>query len=752
MSKTAKKKPAVAGPAIDGVNLTFNVLYDLWFPINQLPIPKQVLGDITAIAQGVQAGFWKEVSAGPNALLELLTLLTNPKQLPFYPQLQQSGNAAIKRFITVGYGMGGLTRDQASQVLGYFFEGTAGPLSTQFAMVIREAFLSVIWDLPLAVPLTGIQVPTTFISSTPQYSKINYPKIPPSWLTYDAGTKTIKARSGVIDYLVIGSGPAGATVATELQKAGKRVVLIEQGPWVVWGSMNTMSYSRLMFGNDTVTTADNGVVVRSGQAMGGGSTVNIDLAFSPLESTIQSRIANWIEKGWLDGRFYTQDRISAAYQWVRNAIATRAVSQSELNRDNRALWDGANAYGVDPSLYHLNRFPQLLSPSPVTQKRDAARQLILPAAEDINNPLSVIPDVSIQQLQFASTGPDGSVKVTGATLLAQTPWVDPQYQNTIVDPCGLKIQPGTPVTIAAENVILSAGTIGSSRILLNSAKNQPAIQNPRVGKGLIMHPSFPLIGVFDETINLLEGLDSATYLEAFGVTPGFIFETMGALPAYGAILIPGSGIDVYKKIVQFNHSVGFGVMLVDTPSDNNSVTLNSAGNVVLNYTLSDSDKQRFRNGVGIAIRMMFLSGAKEVIIPTNENVLGLPNFNPMVGTYLTDIKQADLVEKNIQFIPNRTVLTSAHLQATNKMGATADTSVASTNQRIWNVKTKKEIPNLYLMDSSMFPTSVGANPMQSLYTLAKIFSERLLGKADKPGKYSFTDIETDQPITGPGRM
>ncbi|WP_315823340.1 hypothetical protein [Paraflavitalea speifideaquila] len=56
------------------------------------------------------------------------------------------------------------------------------------------------------------------------------------------------------------------------------------------------------------------------------------------------------------------------------------------------------------------------------------------------------------------------------------------------------------------------------------------------------------------------------------------------------------------------------------------------------------------------------------------------------------------------------------------------------------------------MDSSMFPTSVGANPMQSLYTLAKIFSERLLGKAGTPGKYSFTDIETDQPATGPGRI
>lgn len=737
---------ATPGGPNDSVYATFAVLYDLWFPISELPIPPAAFPDIHKISLEVEAGFWASVSAGPNQLLNIFQLLTFPQNLPFYKELQQSSNPAIKKFITIPGGMGALTPDEASQVLSFFFEGTAGPLSTEIAMVIREAYLSTIWDLPLGAPLTGIQVPETFVSNTAVYSKINYPRIPPSRLVYDAGTQTIKAKDGEIEYLVIGSGPAGATVAHELQQAGKKVVLIEQGPFVVWGSMDTMSYPKLMFQNDVAATSDSGILVRSGQAVGGGTTVNIDLAFSPLESTIQARIANWIENGYIDGRFYTPDRIAAAYQWVRNIIHTRAVTQCELNTDNRALWDGANAYGVDPSLYHLNRFPQDLSPSPVTQKRDAARQLILPAIEDAMNPLSVIPDVAVQELLFESAGPGGAVKATGASLLVNAPWT--AFGNTIVDPCNLNIPPGTTVKIAAQNVILSAGTIGSTKVLLNTAANQPAIQNPRVGKGLIMHPSFPLIGLFNERINLLEGLDSATYLEAFGVTPGFVFETMSGLPGYGAVLIPGNGIDVYNHITKFNQSAGFGVMLVDTPSDNNCVALNN-GSVVLNYTLSESDKARFRTGVAIAIRMMFLAGAKQVIIPTNENVLGADNFDPMVGVYLNDIKQADLVEKNLQFIPNRTVLTSAHLQATNKLGTAADNSVASTNQRIWNWATKEEIPNLYLMDSSMFPTSVGANPMQSLYTFAKIFSERLLNGMDNLTPVQFRSIQSDRLARGP---
>jgi choline dehydrogenase-like flavoprotein len=724
---------------------THTLLFELWFPVSKLDIPPQILPEIEQIATKVSGDMLSGFVQSP--FLDVLEGLTKPEALPFYDCLKQSSNPAVQAFLAAPGGLGGLTVDVATQVLSFFFGDECSPGSTMMAMLVREAYLSGIWNLPLAVPLTQIQNPTTFVDDIEIYSKRHYPVIPPSWLTYDPVTQTIVAKEGVIDYLVIGSGPGGATVAHELQQAGKKVVLIEQGPFVVWGSMDTMSYSKLMYQNNVAATSNNGVLVRSGQAMGGGTTVNIDLAFSPLEGTIQARIENWIQQGWIDGAFYTPERISAAYQWVRNAIGTREVTQCELNRDNLVLWDGALAFGVNPSLYHLNRFPEDLSPSPVTQKRDAARQLILEAMENTANPLSVIPDMAVQEITFTPATQDGSVRATGATLLAIPPWTD--YKNTIVDPCQLKIPPKTTVSIQAENVILSAGTIGSARILLNTAKQTPAVANCCVGQGLIMHPSVPLIGVFDERINLLEGLDSATFLDAFGVAPGFIFETMSGLPAYGALLIPGTGTEVFNRITRFNHSAGFGVMLVDTPSDGNRVRLNSDGSVAIDYTLSGQDKQRFRTGVAIAIRMMFLAGAKEVIIPSNENFLGLDNFDPMVGSYLTSIDQADLVEKNLQFIPNRTLLTSAHLQATNKSGKSAGSSVVSTRQRVWNVVTGQEIPNLYVMDSSIFPTSVGANPMQSIYTFAKIFSDRLIHGMDTPGPVKFAKVATEQPALRP---
>jgi len=108
--------------------------------------------------------------------------------------------------------------------------------------------------------------------------------------------------------------------------------------------------------------------------------------------------------------------MSAAYQWVRDMIKTRELSQSELNQDNLALWDGAKGFGVDPSLYHLNRFKENESPSPVDDKRDAARQLIIPAITDPANPLSVIPDATINEILFEPVAGSQNVRATGVSM------------------------------------------------------------------------------------------------------------------------------------------------------------------------------------------------------------------------------------------------------------------------------------------------------------------------------------------------
>jgi choline dehydrogenase-like flavoprotein len=58
--------------------------------------------------------------------------------------------------------------------------------------------------------------------------------------------------------------------------------------------------------------------------------------------------------------------------------------------------------------------------------------------------------------------------------------------------------------------------------------------------------------------------------------------------------------------------------------------------------------------------------------------------------------------------------------ATDKMGASPQNSVVGQDFHVWGTE------GLYVVDGSIFPTSVGANPMQSIYTIAKIFADHYL--------------------------
>jgi choline dehydrogenase-like flavoprotein len=724
--------PAASG-ADPAVAKTHAALFETYLPVADVPADIRALIDARAVQ--VSAGLLAAIEGSPT-LAGMLALLTYPGQLlPAEPAayLSALGDPAVNQFLAGGYPS--LAPEQRDRLWDAFFAGPAdraGPhpaVLTRIAATLRLVYLSGIWDLPIGGALAGIQSPKVFTDNLDVWVAAHQPDLPAPVLRYDPATGVIAREDGrPIDYLVVGSGPGGATVASQLQAAGALVVLVDKGPFVVWGSMDTRSYPELMYRNNAATTVDGSILIRSGQAVGGGTTVNIDLAFSPLAPTVQSKIQSWIADGLIDPDRYRLENLARTYTWVREVIKTREVAESELNRDNRVLWDGAKAYGVDPSLYHLNRFPVGDSPSAVDDKRDATRQLLLPAMSDAQNPLSVIPDADAVEILFDGATPP---RATGVRLLAQAPWT--AYANTLVDPCRLGIPAGAEVTISARTVIVSAGTIGSSRLLLQTARKHPTILNASpaspIGRGLVLHPSVPIIGLFDEEIKLLEGLDSATFVDSFGPTDGFIYETMSGLPAYGAVMIPGSAAQVYAMLAQFQRSAGFGLMRVDSSSPDNRLVLNATGDDVdIVYTLTAEDRAAMRRGLALGIRMMFLAGARTVIIPSNENVLGLPDFRPTRVTYLTDIAQADAVEANIEFIPNRTLLTSAHLQATNKMGPSPERAAVSTNQRVWSAA-GAEIANLYVMDSSIFPTSVGANPMQSIYCFAKIFAEWLIAGA-----------------------
>src|SRR4051794_16248971 len=74
---------------------------------------------------------------------------------------------------------------------------------------------------------------------------------------------------------------------------------------------------------------------------------------------------------------------------------------------------------------------------------------------------------------------------------------------------------------------------------------------------------------------------------------------------------------------------------------------------------------------------MFKAGAKEVYLPTTESLLNEPAVNDLRRQILTSPEQSDFIHRKLRFIANRTMMTSAQMQGTNKVGSAAGNSASS---------------------------------------------------------------------------
>ncbi|HEX3570179.1 MAG TPA: GMC family oxidoreductase [Acidobacteriaceae bacterium] len=553
---------------------------------------------------------------------------------------------------------------------------------------------------PLQEKLTGVQLK---LRAPPEWIASHVPHLPPSRLRYDSNLHEVLSTEGPLDYLVVGSGPAGSVLAHELRRGGKRVLLVERGSFTVPGALQTRMLGELL---DSRFTDDGGILLHNGETVGGGSEVNVDLCFAPTLPAVSERVESWRRDGRIGEGDFTQAQLAKAYEWVKASIGTRALSQSEINNNNRVLWEGALGAGLHPKLYDLNTYPPGRSPYPVTDKRSSESQLLLDALEDATNPLSILPDAEVRRVLFEQHG--GDEKAVGVELRARRPLVE---QGVLEDPNQLHLAIDETFTIRARTVILSAGALGSPSILLRSG-----VPNDQIGRGVVLHPSMPLIGHFDRPIDALDGTQASVYVDDHLLDRGYAFESMSADPQYAAVMSFGSALHTLDVVRSFRQLAGFGVMLIDTPSSANRLVLDERGEPRIEYRLSEDDKRRFRDGLSEAVRVLFLAGADRVSLPTTENwIASQPDGQSDV---FTTPNQAAEAAMHLQFVPNRSILTSAHMQGTDKMGLSPSNSVVGTDFHVWGTQA------LYVVDGSVFPTSVGANPMQTIYTFAKIFADK----------------------------
>ena len=132
------------------------------------------------------------------------------------------------------------------------------------------------------------------------------------------------------------------------------------------------------------------------------------------------------------------------------------------------------------------------------------------------------------------------------------------------------------------------------------------------------------------------------------------------------------------------------------------------GRLRMAYTPSAFDARHALEGVVAAAKILYVSGASEIIVTT----AGIPVFArgedvSVVGEGVNDARfQAwlDLLRKKGANAPD-TVYGSAHQMGTCRMGSKERNSVVDPSGNVWGTE------GLYVADASVFPSASGVNPM-----------------------------------------
>jgi choline dehydrogenase-like flavoprotein len=519
------------------------------------------------------------------------------------------------------------------------------------------------------------------------------------------------------DVLIVGSGAAGAVLAATLAERTKlRIVLLERGGHFGRESMtqNEWEMSERLYAEGGMRRSEDGAAaVRGGECVGGGTTVNVALCLDPVPRVW----SGWQRDFGLTGFSFDPQasdydveglNMTSCLAEVKSRLNIHEPEDAEVNDNNRLFAEGCRALGIRARKFELNMRGCVGCGFCFAGCAYDAKQgtLVTYVPDAIARGVQLVHHCEVERLEFDER--DGAPQVVGA-LARISPTREGSRPNSL---------PVGEVRFRARLVIVSAGAIGSPALLHRSHHPDPS---DVLGRGLVIHPSLPVIGVHEQKVTNVTGIEGTMYSDHFVESHGFLMECLFAHPSTGAALLPSFGPEHFELMKKLPHVTGFGSMLLDSSVPENRVVWNeSERRPAIHYRLPSDDRPRFRFAVQKGVEVMFASGAKEVLLPSEERLgpLELPRFK----------NAAEAVHcQSLAFARDATILAGSHCQATVKMGADPKNSVVNSRCESHQVR------NLLVCDGSSFPGSCGANPMVSILTLARYQGRRIAAELSRYG-------------------
>jgi choline dehydrogenase-like flavoprotein len=268
-----------------------------------------------------------------------------------------------------------------------------------------------------------------------------------------------------------------------------------------------------------------------------------------------------------------------------------------------------------------------------------------------------------------------------------------------------------PFTVRARRAVIAAGgAFGTPELLLRSG-----LGGPQVGRNLHIHPACWVGARYEEEVRGWDGVMQSYYIDQWEDPYRVLLEATFTPLAFGGAWLLGSGADHQRSMLDFGHVGSIGVHLCDRSKG--KVGLANEGALRASYGLSDEDARQVVFGIARAAEVHFAAGATEVY----------PNI-PRAGV----LKPGDLAQfEATRFKASELRLEAFHPMGTARIAADPRRGVCAPDGSV------NGTAGLYVADASLFPTSVGVNPMMTIVAFAKQVSRGIVtGAADRPGRSS----------------
>jgi len=478
------------------------------------------------------------------------------------------------------------------------------------------------------------------------------------------------------DVAIVGSGAGGAVAAATLAEAGLDVLVLEAGD-----HYNRGNYPADRLEAITELYRDAGLTIAAGKppipipvakAVGGTTVINSGTCFRAPASVLE----NWRDE---HGVAWAGD-LDEDYAEAEEFLHVTQLDPERMGRNGQLAMEGAATLGASGAPIFRNAGSCVqCSSCPYGCAIDAKRGMHV----------SYLP-------RAVAAGARVRAGVEAQRVLVE----DGRAVGLACDTRDAGGRQSTYKVRARRAVIAAGGAFGTPELLLRSG-----LGGDQIGRNFHIHPACWVGARYEEEVRGWEGVMQSFYVDEWE-PQGVLLEATFTPLAFGGAWLAGTGTEHQRSLLEFGHVGSIGVHLHDR--SHGRVGLGNDGSIRASYKLTREDADRIHFGIARAAEVHFAAGATEVYP-------NIPRFGTLKRGDLASFEAARLKASELR-------LEAFHPMGTARISADPRQGVCAADGSVRGAE------NLYVADASLFPTSVGVNPMMTIIACAKQVSRAVAGE------------------------